>query len=60
MVPTLEAYQITTKRSRKSSYLRTYLPDLVFVKSTQKNKPEQLIALSTQVNALNAHAESIC
>ena len=33
------------------------LPDLEFVKSTQKNKAEQLIASSTQAITLNAHTE---
>ena len=35
------------------------LPDLLFVKSTQKNKSEQLISPSTQASALNAHMDSI-
>ena len=35
------------------------LPDLLLVKSTQKNKPEQLISPSTQASALNAHMDSI-
>ena len=35
------------------------LPDSVFVKSTQENKPHQLVTFSTQANFLNAHADSI-
>ena len=35
------------------------LPDILFVKSTQKSKPKQLISLSTQGSALNAHMGSI-
>ena len=35
------------------------LPDILFVKSTQKSTPEQLISPSTQGSALNAHMGSI-
>ena len=35
------------------------LPDLLVVKSAQKNKPKQLISPSTQTSALNAHMDSI-
>ena len=35
------------------------LPDSVFVKSTQENKPHQQVTFSTQANFLNAHADSI-
>ena len=34
------------------------LPDLLLVKSTQKNRLEQLISPSTQANTLNAHMNS--
>ena len=35
------------------------LSDLLFVKCTQKNKPEKLISPSAQASALNAHMDSI-
>ena len=35
------------------------LPDLLFVKSAQKNKPEQLISPSPHTGILNVHMNSI-
>ena len=39
--------------------LSVNFPDLLFVKSTQKNKPEQLIYPSTQASVFNPHLDSI-
>ena len=46
-------------KKRLKGLISVNLPDLLFVKSSQKNKPEQLISPSTQASALNAHMDSI-
>ena len=58
MAPTLKKVSNNYKKQLKE-LISVNLPDLLFVKSAQKNKPEQLISPSPQASILNVHMNSI-